>query len=339
MIVNNREVVEFDLDSESNVADGVRKVAHWIRTNPDKQTSHHIVIKRLLEGEIHFLQKDNFLTQLSDSIPVEWENNVSLIMADVNLKENLDIWFKGTSRKKAIVNGVPTPFSLLQRTVNYLQDKNVPLPKLVQNKNRKFICLNGAAKPHRARLVGDLYNKGYQNDGWISWVNRYGKLNHKKHFPHPDFKGEDIILDFDQEQIDTGVNQEILPHQYPYAGFEIVNESITSDTSIFITEKTWKPVLYEKVFIPHGPRNMIKFMMDHGFQPYTELYDIEFDSLPYEERYTSMWKQIDKLMEMSTQDWENVYKHNIIIKSKLKHNAQVFRNIQPSSWQSQLDAR
>ena len=131
--------------------------------------------------EYHNIE-DNFLTQLSDSIPVEWENNVSLIMADVNLKENLDIWFKGTSRKKAIVNGVPTPFSLLQRTVNYLQDKNVPLPKLVQNKNRKFICLNGAAKPHRARLVGDLYNKGYQNDGWISWVNRYGKLNHKKHF-------------------------------------------------------------------------------------------------------------------------------------------------------------
>jgi len=339
MIVNDKQVVEFDLDSESNVADGVQKIAHWIRNNMSKHKTHYIVIKRMLEGEIHFLQKDNFLTQLSESIPVEWENSVSLVMADVNLEKNLNEWFKGTSRKRSVVKGVSTPFSLLRRTIGYLQDKNVPLPKVVENKNKKFICLNGAAKPHRARLVSDLYVKGYQRDGWISWVNRYGKLNHKKYFPHPDFKGEDMVIDFDHKQIDTGVNQEILPHQYPYAGFEIVNESIISDTSIFVTEKTWKPVLYEKVFIPHGPRNMIKFLMDNGFQPYTELYDIEFDSLPYEERYKAMWEQIDKLMEMSTQDWENVYKNNIIIKSKLKHNAQVFRNLQLKSWQAQLDAR
>lgn len=331
----NKEVVEFDLDKESNVMDGVRKLQYWITNNKKLQDTHHIVVIRKLEGEIHFLQKDHFMLALTECFS-NWNGEGTLVMADANLDSNAGKWFIGSELKRVPINLIPQPLALLQRTINYLNDKTLVQPKPVDRKSKKYICLNGAAKPHRARLVSDLYDNDYENDGWISWVNRYGKLNHKKHFPNPKFQGEDMILDHNAESIDQKSNQELLPYQYHYAGFEIVNESIVSDTSVFLTEKIWKPILYRKVFIVNGCKGTMKFLKNNGFEIYNELFNVEFDKLDYIHRYDAMWTQIEKLMEHTASDWTEIYQDKII-KQKLEHNANVFRNLKEKSWREILN--
>ena len=328
----NKTIVEFNLDKESSVMNGVRKIQHWITANKHREETHHIAVVRKLEGEIHFLQKDDFMLSLVDCF-VRWTGSGSLVMSDVNLEVNAGKWFVGSELKKCPVSLIPQPFSLLTRTIEYINDKTLIQPKYIAGKTRKFICLNGAAKPHRARLVSDLYINNYDQDGWISWINRYGELNHKKHFPDPRFQGQEMLLDYNAVTIDQKSNQELLPIQYHYAGFEIVNESIVSDTSTFLTEKIWKPILHRKIFIVNGCKGTMKFLTQNGFQPYSELYNIEFDKLPYVQRYDAMWLQLEKLMEHTADGWTEIYQDKII-KDKIEHNASVFRNIVEKNWRS-----
>jgi len=330
-----KENQTFDIDCESLVSEGLAKVKWWIQNNQDKIATHNIIIKRELEGEVHFLQKDNFLTELHDSIRNWPKEQTFLVMADVNLADNIETWFKGTAERVSPLTALSYPFSLLIRTRDVIQNKTIKQPKNVAGKVKKYICLNGASKPHRAKIVNRLYENNLQDDGWISWVNRYGKLP-KKYFSNGVWQGENLVLDFDNESIDAGQNQEILPSQYHYAGFEIVNESIDSDTSLFLTEKVWKPILYNKIFILNGTKNSYQFLIDHGFQPYTELYDHSFDSLDKELRFEAMYSEVEKLMNYTPTEWEEIY-HDKVILDKIKHNSNTFRNLPIDNWLSNID--
>ena len=155
----------------------------------------HIIIKRIFEGEVHFLQPDPFLNGLQEAL-TDWPNDcATLIMGDVNLKENITRWYAGHETRIAPFECLSMPLALLKRTQEYDVNKSIPKPKEYEQKYKKFICLNAAAKPHRAKLLCHLIdNEGHE--GYISWLNRYGKLP-EKHFAGSKFKGEEMLLDFE----------------------------------------------------------------------------------------------------------------------------------------------
>jgi hypothetical protein len=334
----NKELHIVDLDHTHDITGQLNVLAFWIRNNQDKKDTHHIVIKRVWEGEIHFLIKENFLPYVREALANWPANNVSLVMADVYLERNVTQWFAGTGDTDFPIKCISAPFELLKRTIENKNNKAIVQPKLYERKAKRFICLNGAAKIHRAKLVSDLYNNGMDSFGYISWINRYGNNVPKQFYTNEKFKGDELKLDFTGEELDKGNNQEVLPPIYGYAGFEIVNESIVSDTSLFLTEKTWKPILYNKIFIVHGCKDTMKFLIDNGFEPYTELYNHEaFDNLPYKERYNAMWIELQKLMHCTAEDWTGIYQ-DVNIKKKLIHNTNIFRNKIITNWKNEIDA-
>ena len=76
----------------------------------------------------------------------------------------------------------------------------------------------------------------------------------------------------------------------------------------------------------------MKFLIDNGFEPYKEFYNHEaFDSLPYNERYSAMWNEIEKLMQYTPEDWTEIYQRDDI-KAKLNHNRTVFENMLIPNW-------
>ena len=325
------ERVVFDLDA--NLDDELNKAVWWMKSNQDKVNTHQVVLLRMLEGEVHFHIKDHFLFRIKDEVLPLWpKNNIALVMSDVYLEKNIQDWF--SLRNPMTV--VSYPLSLLARTRNYMNDKSIVQPKRHNKLSKKFICLNAAAKKHRSELVTELYYRGHAKDGFISWLNRYGSLK-QKYFNRPQmFSGQTAILDFSGENIDKGQTQEILPSQYWYCGFDIVQESIVSDTSLFVTEKTWKPILFEKIFIPHGCRGTMAWLIKQGFEPYTELYDNSFDNLIYVERFKVLMGQISNLMNYTVEDWISIYEDRNI-KEKLRHNRELFRHMSILGWQERLD--
>ena len=68
--------------------------------------------------------------------------------------------------------------------------------------------------------------------------------------------------------------------------FDIVNESIVSDTSLFVTEKTWKPLLYKNPFIILGSKGTSKHLEKFfGIKLYNDMINYSFDYIDYPSRF------------------------------------------------------
>jgi hypothetical protein len=337
-----KEIKLFDLDSmdhnKSTVEGLVRSAGKWISENQDKKDKYNIVLMRTLEGEIHFNQKDHFLTTIHEVIKNWPKDQVFLVMSDANLEKNLNDWFKGAGSSIPPVVPVSHPLALLKRTQLYANNKNIKQPKLHHNISSRFICLNAAAKPHRAKMVNQLISSKQDQFGIISWLNRYGVLP-SNFYKDMTFKGKEMLIDFDNNSIDQAHNQDVLPNQYHYAGFEIVNESIVSDTSLFITEKTWKPLFYHKVFLPHGPKGMITYLKELGFELFEEELGLtysDWDNLSYNERWIGLLKDLETLMSMTVEDWQMFYERPDILLA-LNKNSTLARTINVPQWTDKIN--
>lgn len=85
---------------------------------------------------------------------------------------------------------------------------------------------------------------------------------------------------------------------------------------IFLTEKTIKPIAWGKPFIVYAAPGFHKFLVELGFQLYTEVFDYSFDSIEDDvERAEAIVNQINTLH--NTRSYSDMYKQ---LKSKIEFN-------------------
>ena len=156
-------------------------------------------------------------------------------------------------------------------------------------------------------MVESLFANGWDTKGYISYLNRYGSITGSV-LSTEYFQGQNIHLDFTADDIVEGGNQEVIPAQYREACFDIVTESIKSDIALFITEKTWKPILQKTPFIILGSKNSHKHLEEYfGIKPYTDLFDYRFDNLDYEERFARLKEDnLKRLLNMDIHELNEI---------------------------------
>ena len=273
-------VYDFDCGRDQGMAD-LKNTIGQIKGNPKEKP--YIVISNAFEGEIHFRQPDTFLETLHTHLREYPSNKIILVMCDANLDKNYKRWCATHKEREIIGHRVYFPYTLLQRTIDHYNKHKIKRKELT-DKYKHYICMNGAAKPHRFRMVEKLFSNGWNEKGYITYLNRYGA--NTKHMANENFQGQDLLLDFDSKTIDEKSNQEILPTQYKQAVFDIVNESIISDTSVFVTEKTWKPILYKNPFIVLGSKGTSKHLEKFfGIRLYQDMINYSFDYVDYPTRF------------------------------------------------------
>ena len=233
-----------------------------------------------------------------------------LVYGDANLEKNYDHWCKANKQERVFGKCVYRPHTLLQRSLEYY---NLNPPK--QNlsfKSRHFICMNAVARHHRVEMVNLLYEKDWHLKGHISWLRKGSHTNNGwlSVQSHPQFDHETLKLDFDSEELaDEGSNNQLLcPPQYSDVCFDIVNETLPSDDVLFITDKTWKPILQKTPFIIHGSKNSHKHLEEYfGIKPYTDLFDYRFDTLDYNERFDSIKDDnLERLLNMDINELNEI---------------------------------
>tara|TARA_B100001057_G_C22845163_1_gene948726 strand:- start:534 stop:1568 length:1035 start_codon:yes stop_codon:yes gene_type:complete len=280
---NNKEYIVYDFDCgrDKGFAD-LRNTIKQYASRKEKEKPY-IVISNAFEGEIHFKQHDTFLEQLHTILREYGSKKVVLVMCDANLEQNYTTWCKNYKEKEIIGHRVYFPYTLLHRTIDHYNKHRIRKKELV-DKYKHYICMNGAAKPHRFRMVEKLFSNGWDSNGYITYLNRYGA--NTRHMANENFQGQELLLDFNAKTIDEQSNQEILPNQYKQAVFDIVNESIVSDTSVFITEKVWKPILYKNPFIVLGSKGTCKHLKEFfDIKLYDSLINYSFDDVDYLQRF------------------------------------------------------
>ena len=206
---NNKKylVYDFDCGRDKGFRDLLNTRDLWLKA----KEKPYIVISNSYEGEIHLTRPDEFLERLHTILREYDHSKVILVMADANLERNYHHWYSNHKEPRVIGKCIYYPYTLLRRTLNHF-NKNKIKKRYMSNKPKHYICMNAAAKPHRFHLVESLFSNGWQDKGYITYLNRYGP--NTKHMANENFQGQNLHLDFDGEEIDQDTNQEILPPQY-----------------------------------------------------------------------------------------------------------------------------
>lgn len=224
-------------------------------------------------------------------------------------------------------------YGLLNRTYFYMSyDKNSNYKEVLPYK-KHFVFQNGVGKSHRLRLYIDFLQNNIDNTAYISWLN----INNIISRTHADRvlkeTGIDIlekkILDVDHTR---NTAQEDLSEFYGSSAIDIFGESVFDNTHcVFPTEKTWKPIIYKKVFLSLTSPRFYQWLKSEGFKVYDEIFDYSFDTInDNNERYTTFWKQIKNISELSISELQEKIKQPSV-QEKLEYNSNLAltKNIVP----------
>jgi hypothetical protein len=100
------------------------------------------------------------------------------------------------------------------------------------------------------------------------------------------------------------------------------------DSPLFITEKTYKPIMYGHPFIIHGQPGIVKHLKSLGFETYDNLFDESYDETD------DAYVRLDQIVENVKKLQGNVYSnkksskflYDRITEGKIEHNYHLFFN-------------
>jgi hypothetical protein len=211
-------------------------------------------------------------------------NEVTYHTADGNLKnDKLKIVYE--------------PYSFLTEISQRSRDIYYDHPDLHGPIKYNFISLCSAPQEYKY----DLLDRFHTNKYFIYSNYPYSKVNATDYKWHPDtplieYKGKNGFSNLDivkltEIEFDHRGFQELIPLEYYQTNCDLVLES-TIDT-LFITEKTWKPIVFKKPFLVWGSQGLHAKLKDLGFELYDELFDYSFDGGVFDPN----WRRLGRLCE------------------------------------------
>ena len=263
-------------------------------------------------------------------------NNITIFYGDINVGKNINYNFQ----KNINFLGV-----------NYFEWRHRQqiechcVPELEYRRNfdqicsRKFTNLIGVVKSHRIYLASELYKQGYFDKGYTSCVamknhSDSGKTvqsenEHKKDYFYvqdiedrfnqllPHFEVADIEV---MDRGDASQNNSTPLNWFSDSYFNIVCETCFSNdwpyNELFITEKTFKPIIHQIPFIVAGSAGTLEYLKSIGYETFPEIFDESYDNEP------NSYKRMAMIIEQIKSACDDPELHNKVynIQDKLKHN-------------------
>lgn len=207
----------------------------------------------------------------------------------------------------------------------------------INKKNYHFLCFNNLPKLHRIAIFGELNtNEAFRNKFITSLgsslVNRredyleqiYNYINHN--YKHGKNRLIDFFRNYDSTKVslydesDREINKattlNMIAHNDSFVN--IVTESLIHPSSIFFSEKLFKPIFCAQPFILLGNPNSLRKLKEYGFQTFDRWWDESYDT---ESDFTRrLEKVVDIMIEISTWDQDKMYKITNEMESILHHN-------------------
>jgi len=171
------------------------------------------------------------------------------------------------------------------------------------NKEYEFLYLNKTRKPHRQALY-DAVNDSIKKKSLVSfWPKVKLESEFEDNFPYPE----------------RGNDQNIVVKQYNKTKYSLLSESTVSSEEIFMTERLWKSIIAEHIFVVHGNPLYLQKLREMGFKTFSnyfdETYDIEFDNVKRIEKIVATCDQLQK------SNWQDIYLQS---QKMRKHNKNHF---------------
>jgi len=111
-------------------------------------------------------------------------------------------------------------------------------------------------------------------------------------------------------------------HSYYQNSFiSIYSESTELNPLVYVTEKTFEPLIKGHFILPFAAQYFIKYLKEDGFQ-LPDFIDYGYDLISDDnDRYRTYIKEVERLINISINDWQKLYSDNL---SLLKYNQSLF---------------
>jgi len=132
------------------------------------------------------------------------------------------------------------------------------------NKKYDFLYLNKMPRQHRIKLYNKLSDKGVlENSLHTKWPDRKLPVEYE--------------LPWAQDYPQYGMDQDIYELPYIDTVCSIVSETNDNDYEVFMTEKIWKPIMAQHIFVVHGNYLYLQTLRDMGFRTFNNYFEEAYD--------------------------------------------------------------
>lgn len=157
-------------------------------------------------------------------------------------------------------------------------NKNI---KVSYNLNKKFdfLFMPGKNQIWRLELVKELLHRGILDNSLWSLCNPGGTVVGITQRKMP---AEYELPNFDLQKVvygDPAPSRIIVPSQYADTRCSIVCETTISDDRVYLTEKTWKPLLSGHPFLSQANPGYHAYLRDLGFRTFSGIWNENHDTL------------------------------------------------------------
>lgn len=207
-----------------------------------------------------------------------------------------------------------------------------------QERSKKFTCLNRMDKPFRKLFAASLWYHGLTNDAYFSYTGMRYQKEYLETVKDPVYKWDKwwnetglLFNNFDMHvpfTCDALTDAEHNNHKlidkkfYSDAYWNFVVETHFNKHNLFLTEKTFKPILNMQPFIIVGAPGSLKLLRELGYETFGEWIDESYDKIKNdEERMHVCFEIAYELASMSHSEHITMMKEMIPV---LAHNQQVF---------------
>jgi hypothetical protein len=173
--------------------------------------------------------------------------------------------------------------------------------KQKQEYDKLYVCLNNNPHPHRIKLIDELYKNNLFDYGKISWLQADSRSKEKE---FKFWKEKKITLDH------GGTSNWVYDSK---CLINLVPETVSNH--LFFTEKTFKPIIFEQIFLCFGSDGQNLKLKDYGFELYDEIFDYNFDL--DENIETRIDGVIKNLIKLKNSNFVDIY---LQVQDKIKYN-------------------
>ena len=188
-------------------------------------------------------------------------------------------------------------------TFNFTHDHNGSY----WHKKHEFLYLNKAPRKHRVELYDKLMDAKVLDNSIYTFTMLKEPIRLDKKYELPGIEPKDYPR--------FGKDQDIYELPYIDTVCSIVSETNDNDYEVFMTEKIWKPIMAQQVFVVHGNYLYLQRLKEIGFKTFgnyiDESYDLEQDPEKRINKIVSLCK------ELKTKNWQDIY---LQTKALRKHN-------------------
>tara|TARA_B110000977_G_scaffold132308_1_gene168477 strand:- start:202 stop:1266 length:1065 start_codon:yes stop_codon:yes gene_type:complete len=177
------------------------------------------------------------------------------------------------------------------------------------HKKHDFLYLNKASRSHRVKLYNKLEDGDVLDNSIHTFVGGKSERRLEKEYELPGIDPEHYPR--------FGKDQDIYELPYIDTVCSIVSETNDNDYEVFMTEKIWKPIMAQHVFVVHGNYLYLQRLREMGFKTFgnyfDESYDLERDSDKRIDKIVTLMKELKStcddgsIVERGNKKWQDIY--------------------------------